>query len=136
MRLASLFLVSLVAAGAACDDISVTALTVPPPGKVADLDDESLEMKLSRGIAIGFECYTTMSSYYGPCRDARVKVTDESVAKAFASYLDSTAESHDGGPSGPRARTAFAVVGLEPGETELEVITSDSDITVSVKVVP
>jgi hypothetical protein len=134
MKLASLLVIAVLGAG--CDHISVTALTVPPPGKVADLDDESLDMKLSRGIAIGFECYTTMSSYYGPCRDATVKVKDESVAQAFASYLDSTAESHDGGPSGPRARTAFVVVGLEVGTTELEVSTSDADITVSVKIVP
>ncbi len=134
MTLASLFLVALFVAG--CDPIAVTALTVAPPGKTAQLDDENLELKLSKGIAIGFECSASTNDYRGPCRNPRAKIDDPGIATVFDSYLDSTAETWNDGAAGPRARTAFIVVGLEPGDTDLEVITSDGDVSVSVTVVP
>lgn len=121
---------------AACDPIAVTALTVAPPDKTAELDDEDLTLKLSHGIAIGFECSASTSDYYGPCRNARAKVDDEAVAAVFSSYLDSVADSWNDGDSGPRARTAFVVVGLGVGKTDLHVITTDGDVDVSVTIVP
>ena len=112
------------------------ALTVAPPGKTAQLDDESLELKLSRGIAIGFECTVHTTEVTGPCNNPRARIGDEDVALVFASYLDTTLEAWDGGNAGPRTRTAFVVVGRAVGDTELEVITADADITVSVSIVP
>jgi hypothetical protein len=134
MRIALLALVVALVAG--CDPVAVTALTVAPPGKIAELDDENLELKLSKGIAIGFECSASDDGYRGPCRNPRAKIADTSIASVFDSYLDSTAEAWDNGAAGPRSRTAFIVVGLEPGDTDLEVITSDGDVSVSVTVVP
>jgi hypothetical protein len=134
MKLVAFFLLSALVAG--CDPIAVTAITVPPPGKVAQLDDENLELKISHGIALGFECTATTNEYNGPCRNPRAKIADESIAAVFSSYLDSVAETWDNGNAGPRSRTAFIVVGLAPGDTELEVITTDGDVDVSVTVVP
>jgi hypothetical protein len=134
MKTLSLLLLAAFVAG--CDPIAVTALTVAPPGKVAQLDDESLELEVSRGIAIGFECTANTDGYLGPCRNARAKIKDTGVAVVYASYLDSLAESWDDGNAGPRSRTAFVVVGLAEGTTELQLITADADIDVSVTVVP
>jgi hypothetical protein len=121
---------------AACDPVALTALTVPPPGKVALLDDENLTLDLSRGVAIGFECNAGTSDYNGPCRNARAKIDDESVAVVFSSYLDSVAEVWNDGDAGLRSRIAFVVVGLAPGETDLHVITADGDVDVSVSIEP
>jgi hypothetical protein len=129
-------IILLLALAAGCDPISVTALTVAPPGKTASLDDESLGLQVSRGIALGFECSANTQDYLGPCRNARAKIGDESVALVFASYLDSLADSWDDGYAGPRSRTAFVVVGLEPGDTTLELVTTDGDVDVSVTVLP
>ena len=134
MKLAGLFLAAVIAAG--CDPVSVTALTVAPLGKTALLDDESLELELSRGIAIGFECTINTTTVRGPCNNPRAKIGDEEVALAFSSYLDTTLDAWDGGYAGPRTRTAFVVVGRAVGETELEVITTEADITLSVTIVP
>ena len=134
MKLLGLFVLCSVIAG--CDPISVTALTVPPPGKTAQLDDESLELELSHGIALGFECTANTNDYYGPCRNPRAKMTDETIAAVFSSYLDSVADTWNDGAAGPRSRTAFVVVGLAPGKTTLKVTTTDGDVDVSVTIVP
>lgn len=133
MKLAIAFLLALTTG---CDPISVTALTVAPPGKTADLDDVSLELDVSKGIALGFECLANTNDYDGPCRNPRAKIDDENIAVVFSSYLDTLVESYEDGASGPRARTAFVVVGLQPGKTNLELITADGDIDVSVTVLP
>jgi hypothetical protein len=125
------------AAVAGCDPVSVTALTPPPPGKVADLDDESLDLELSRGTALAFECTAHNTEYSGPCRNARAKTSDGEVAIVYASYLDTLIDSWDDqGYAGTQARVAFVVVGLAEGKTDLEVITADGDVNVSVTIVP
>lgn len=134
MKLSLFVLVIALVAG--CDPVALTAMTVPPPGKVALLDDENLTLDLSRGIAIGFECTAGTSDYNGPCRNARAKIEDENIAVVFTSYLDSVAEVWNDGDAGLRSRTAFVVVGLEPGTTDLHVITTDGDVDVSVTIEP
>jgi hypothetical protein len=124
----------VIAFAAGCDPVSLTALTVPPPGKVALLDDEAQTLKLSRGIAVGFECTANTTEYNGPCRNARAKTDDENVAVVFSSYLDSVADTWDGGAAGPRSRVAFVVVGLAAGKTDVHVITADGDVDLSVTI--
>jgi hypothetical protein len=121
---------------AGCGEVSVAALTPPPPGKIAQLDAENLKLELSHGVAFAFECTANDNGYSGPCRDATAATADASVASVFPSYLDTLAPAWDSGNAGPRSRTAFVVVGLGTGSTELVVETSDGDVTVDVTVTP
>ena len=126
----------LFAALAGCTDVYVEALTVPPPGKVAQLDAENLELEISRGIAFAFECNESNSDYTGPCRDSAATCDNEAIAEAFPSYLDSLAPSWGGGDLGPRSRSAFVVVGLTAGTTDLRLNTPEKDVVIHVTVLP
>ena len=118
---------------AGCGEITVTALTPPPPGKTAVLDGEDLD--LSRGIALAFECVASNDDYNGPCRDATATSSDPGVARVFPSYLDTLAPAwKGGGAGGPRSRTAFVVIGLAEGTSEVRVETSDGDVSIDVSV--
>ena len=117
-----------------CGDVSLTALTPPPPGKIATLDDEHQTLEISRGIAFAFECLSTNDSYSGPCRDATAVAGDEGIVNVFPGYLDTLAQSWDDGASGPRSRTAFVVVALTAGVTDLVVTTSEGDVNLEVTV--
>jgi hypothetical protein len=121
---------------AGCDDVNVQALTVPPPGKVAQLDAKNLELELSRGVAFAFECNESNNDYTGPCRDSTLTSDDAAIAQAFPSYLDSLAIAYGGGDLGPRSRSAFVVVGLAAGKTDLRLATPDKDLSIRVTVVP
>ena len=126
----------LLAALAGCGDVYVQALTVPPPGKVAQLDAENLELEVSRGVAFAFECTESNSDYTGPCRDSTLSSDDAAIAQAFPSYLDSLAGAYGGGDLGPRSRSAFVVVGMTAGKTDLRLATPDKDLSIRVTVVP
>jgi hypothetical protein len=119
---------------AGCGDVYVEALTVPPPGKVAQLDGENLE--LSRGIAFAFECTETGGDYSGPCRDSTLTSGDAAIAQVFPSYLDSLGSAYGHGDMGSRSRSAFVVVGLTAGKTDLQLATPDKDLTIQVTVEP
>lgn len=119
-----------------CSDVQLNALTVPPPGKAAQLDAENLELELSHGVAFAFECVESNSDYTGPCRDTTVTSQDSSIATAFDSYLDELAPAYGGGDLGPRSKSAFVVVGVTAGSTKLQVKTPEEDLTVRVTVVP
>ena len=118
-----------------CGEVTLAAITVPPPGKVAVLDDEADTLEISHGVALAFECNAN-DDYYGPCRNATASVGDDTVASVFASYSDALAPSWNDGASGPRARTAFVVVGLREGKTEVFITTSDGDVSLDVTVKP
>ena len=128
-------LIVLLALVAGCGDVQLAALTVPPPGKVAQLDAEKLTLSISRGVAFAFEC-TEYNNYSGPCRDTTVSSADPAIATTFDSYLDELATAYDGGDLGPRSKSAFVVVGLAPGATKLTVATKEQDLTVDVTVLP
>jgi hypothetical protein len=119
---------------AGCGDVSLAALTPPPPGKIATLDDEHDTLELSKGIAFAFECTSSEDSYQGPCRDATATAGDEAIINVFPGYIDKLVDTYDDGYAGPRSRTAFVVVGLAAGVTDLVVKTSDGDVTVEVTV--
>lgn len=122
--------------GAGCGEVNVAALTVPPPGKTAQLDAENQTLHLSRGVAFAFECTEWDNSYDGPCRNARVTATNPDVAPAYKSYVDSLAPTWDGGDVGPRSRAAFVIVGLAVGDAKVRVDTSDDYVTIDVTVIP
>jgi hypothetical protein len=130
----SLRLLAVLALASGCGEVTLSALSVAPPGKTALLDSEGDDLKLSRGIAFGFECMANEGGYYGPCRDATARIDDETVGSVYASYLDTLALAYEEGGSGPRGRTAFVVVGLREGRTNIHVETSDGDITIDLRV--
>ena len=67
---------------------SYEAITAPPPGLTASLDDASNAIRLSRGASIAFECTNQEGD---PC--ARVSSTDSaSTALIFPASLDTLTE--------------------------------------------
>ena len=124
--------VALLATG--CSEITLSALTVAPPGKTAHLDDEDDTLDLSRGIAIGFECTGSDDGYHGPCRDTKVYVDNHEIIAAYTSFMDQLDESWNTGHAGARAKTAIVVVGLQPGKTQVTVDTKDGNVTLDVTV--
>lgn len=130
----SLRLLAVLALASGCGEVTLSALSVAPPGKTALLDTEGDDLKLSRGIAFAFECIARESDYYGPCREATARIEDEAVGSVYASYLDTLAPAYDDGETGPRSRIAFVVVGLHEGRTDIHVDTSDGDITIDLRV--
>lgn len=129
-----LILLSVVLAG--CETLTLSAVTVPPPGKTAHLDDEDDTIDISRGVALGFDCVANEDGYSGPCREPTVSVTDDTVASIYNSYTDSLEESYNYGHAGARGRTMFVVVGLREGKTEVFINTKDGGISLDVTVKP
>lgn len=127
-----LLAIAMLAGG--CGEVTLSALTVPPPGKTAHLDDEDDTLELSRGIAIGFECTSSEGSYYGPCRGGKIYVDNPDIAAGYTSFMDSLAPSYDDGPAGSRAKSAFVIVGLAPGKTNVTIDTDDGNVTLDVTI--
>ncbi len=130
----SLRLLAVLALASGCGEVYLSALSVAPPGKTALLDTEGNDLRMSRGTAFAFECMARENDYYGPCREAKVRIDDEGVGSVYASYMDTLATSYDEGEMGPRGRQAFVVVGLHEGRTDIHLDTSDGDITIDLRV--
>ena len=128
----ALFVIAVLATG--CGEVTLSALTVAPPGKTAHLDNEADALHLSRGIAIGFECTSNEGNYNGPCRKAKIYVDNQDIVAGFTSYMDTTLDSYEGGFEGPRQRSAFVIVGLQPGTTDVTIDTDDGNVTLDVTI--
>jgi hypothetical protein len=130
LLIAVLSLCALVAAGC---DTRFTALSVPPPGKIAELDDDDRRIEISRGVALAFEC---VSHYGDPCGGAKAGVEQPEVAEVFSGYLDVLTEAKLYGPEpkGGESRTIFVVVGRRAGQARLRVNSGDGNATFSVDV--
>lgn len=128
--------VMIAALAAGCGDVTVEALTVPPPGKVAQLDAENRVLELSAGVAFAFECTEANGGYSGPCRDSVASSENPDIAGVFPSYLDTLAPAYSRGDLGPRSRSAFVVVGLAAGTASLTVTTPTENVAITVHVVP
>ena len=90
-----------------------TSLTVPPPGRVADLHGNDERLEISSGVAFAFECRT---QWGGRC-SRQVSVTDPKIAEVHPAYLDDL-DWYRGGQFIP---SSYVVVGVSPGETTLTV---------------
>ena len=114
-------------------DTRFTALSVPPPGKTAELDDDDRRIEISRGVALAFEC---VSHYGDPCSGAKAGVEQPQVAEVFSGYLDVLTEARLYGPEpkGGEPRTIFVVVGRQAGQARLRVNSGDGNATFSVDV--
>jgi hypothetical protein len=111
VRPAALLLAALGAAAVAGCDHRYEALTAPPPGMVASLDDENKSIRLTEGVSLAFECFE------GSSKDAcgrDVAIDDSTRALIFPADLDSLADLYR---EGPQPRSAFVVVGVAPGHT-------------------
>ena len=97
---------------AACGGPSFEALTAPPPGKEASLDDEHHRIRLSTGVALAFECKDSQSG--DPCGRGRATSEDPGVALILPAWLDTVGAdwdkrgleavaSYSGGPFRPDA---------------------------------
>lgn len=106
------------------------ALTVPPPGAVAELDDMDETVALTRGIALGFECI-----YQGrPCEGASATVDDPVIASVFPAYVDLLSRQTEAGTAGTTPRAAFVLVGIQAGSTTLKVSSDDGDEAFAVEI--
>jgi hypothetical protein len=125
----------LLCLGAAGCDTRFTALSVPPPGKTAALDDDDRRIEISRGVALAFEC---VSHYGDPCSNAAAAIEETQIADVYAGYLDLLTEARLYGPEpkGGQSRSIFVVVGRQPGNARLRVDSGDGGATFSVAVLP
>jgi hypothetical protein len=90
------------------------ALTAPPPGLTASLDNQDKTIRLSEGVSIGFECFEDSSRE--PCgRDA--SSDDQGTALIFPANLDTVTENYQ---HGPQPRSVFVVVGIAEGQTKVQ----------------
>ncbi|AUX39654.1 uncharacterized protein SOCE26_010490 [Sorangium cellulosum] len=108
------------------------AVTVPPPGAVAELDNDEETVELTRGIALGFEC-----TFQGaPCAAAAAEIDDPNIASVFPAYVDLLSRDHGNGalPTG-KPRAVFVIVGGKAGSTTLQISSDDGDLAFSVTVV-
>ena len=111
-----------------CDD-HFYALTVPPPTKLAELDDVDCEIVVSKGVALAFEC----TSPSGPCENARISSADEATVEVREAYVDSL-DNEANGRSYSRPRSAFVVVGKAPGRTRVTVRSANDTTDFEVQV--
>lgn len=114
---------------AGCGDVQLSAVTAPPPGAVAELDDDCRTVRLSRGVALAIECVHTLD---GPCGELAPRSSDEAVVRGLPGYSDALVPWY---PRDDRQRSVFVVVGGEPGSAELSLATAVGDVVLEVEVV-
>jgi hypothetical protein len=115
----------LLAAGliAGCEN-HFEAITAPPPGLTASLDDQSKSIRLSRGVSIAFSC---ASQEGDPC--GRTSSTQNATtARIFPAALDDLTEW--GYLHGPQPQSVFVVVGIAEGNTEVRAGGDSLSVTV------
>jgi len=105
-------LCALALSDVACTDYRT--LTPPPPGRVATLNSSDDEVRISRGVALGFECTTGGGN---PCSEGQATVDDTNVAMVYPAYLNRLERFMEG----TFTPTSYVVVGVNPGETVLRI---------------
>jgi hypothetical protein len=88
------------------------ALTAPPPGLTAALNDDEKTIRISLGVALGFECFNQDGD---PC-SRESSASDPAVARILPAHLDTVTGNYR---TGPQTRSAFVVVGITEGRTEV-----------------
>ena len=134
--LALLAPIALAAAASGCKP-RFEALTTPPPFTHAELCDatpdcgDSRRIKLTRGIALAFECTAPESST--PCTGVRAVMSDPTVATVLPGYHDSLSP---GDYTSAQPRSVFVVVGTAVGQTTLSIASDQGDADFEVDIVP
>jgi hypothetical protein len=100
------------------------AITAPPPGLTASLDEQTGAIRVSRGVSIAFSCTTDNGN---PC--ARTSSTESAgTALIFPANLDTLAETTY--VRGPQPQAAFVVVGIAEGKTSVQAGGESLSVTV------
>ena len=100
------------------------AITAPPPGLTASLDDQSKSIRVSRGVSIAFACTDQRGDPCGRTSSAK----DAKTARIFPAALDDLTEW--GYLHGPQPQAVFVVVGIADGSTRVEAGGGDLSVTV------
>jgi len=93
---------------------SYRPLTPAPPGRTATLDGSGSQLRLSRGVALAFECVTGGGN---PCGPGQPEVDDSKIARVFPMH----ANRPGGYATGSSAPQRHVVLGMSPGETWLRI---------------
>ncbi len=102
------------------------AMTSPPPLAQADLEDDqegNTTLTLTKGVAIAVSCWNGNTGY--PCVGVSLNMRDPSIASVSTGFL---------GATGGTPESAIVIVGLEVGDTTLDVGTSDGTGSISVTI--
>lgn len=118
---AALFLIAALACGACT---SYRAVSVPPPSRAATLDNND-DVRISQGVALGFECATA----WGNTCATGATTDDPKVARVFPAHLAKL----EGYMNGVLPPSSYVIVGVKPGHTLLRIAGEDA---IDVEVVP
>jgi len=115
---------------AGCDP-NVAPLTAAPPTAVAEMDTWEKTVRLSAGIALAVEC----TYENNPCESATASSSDEAVVRVFPAFIDlfTPADTYQSAVA-KRARSAFVLVGQQPGEATVTISTDSGDGDVDLEV--
>ena len=117
-----------------CEEATFDAITVPPPSRIAELNDDDRTIELSKGVALAFDC---TFSYAEACGDASIASSDANIAAGFLGYSGELQSVYDYGQdrgSGDQSYTRFVVVGYEVGTSTLSIRTEKGDADFLVQV--
>jgi len=133
-RAAAAVALAVAALATACAP-TLSARSVPPPGRSARLDEvrgfwgiKSYRMELSEGVALAFAC-----TQGGPCEKMTVTSDDPSIAEVRPASLSSL---EPNGFYNQAAPAAAVVVGKAAGTTHLHVRTRHGGRDIAVRIVP
>ncbi len=122
-----LALLALMASMVGCE-IHLSAVTTPPPGKSAEVDDHEESILISKGAALGVECTFQVRE----CENATAETDDPSIAQVWPASVDWLGPDYE---QGPQPAAVFVVVGKQVGSTKLRIDTADGDDVFDVDVV-
>lgn len=88
-----------------------SAISSPPPGHTAQLNDAADELRISPGVALAFTCTTPDGN---PCSSS-ARIEDPSLAKLMPGHLAAL----DNYVDGRLPQSSYVVIGIKPGKTRL-----------------
>jgi hypothetical protein len=102
---------------------SYDALTAPPPGLTAALNNDKHAIRISTGVALAFACTR------GPCSD-ETSAADVGIARLYPAALDTLRAGDPQQNDGSQPQRAWVVVGVAQGSTSLRAGGDDLSVTV------
>jgi hypothetical protein len=117
---------------AACNP-TLTAMSMPPPGRTGWLDTKHRTLEVSPGVAIAFECEKWDG---GPCKNATATADDPAIATVMPAHLARLDARIDDTSTSMVPTTSFVVVARASGVTTVRVRSDDGDRTLAVTVLP
>lgn len=137
MRTSALCMLAAVLFAAGCGDASLSALSIAPPGAVAeyneDLSNDSRRLRISQGLAFALECTDRKGK---PCTFDGTSVADDTatVHRAYADLDQKVATNPSTGAKSAK-RCVLVVVGRKVGHTTMRLVTGNGDVDVDIDVV-